>query len=283
MSLKKNKPKSSPKKDEILKAVQKGVKTVKKTTAKIKSVKPEVVKQAKEYIKETEKKVKKFSFKKFVSDLYNIMLNPVKSFQSIKQDGNYKDAIANIFLYGIITAGIKILFSISSITIPGVVISLLIMPIYVLFFAFAISGILLLFSYFTKGNMNFEVALKSVSIAIFMYPMSYAAYKLSFTFFILVILSVLLDLYVIFLIYTATTTSLNSDLKIGNIVLGIFAILIVTLNFHPNNTAYLALKNFKVAYNHEISKIMKINVDGNKVKWYNGVGKTEKVNQQIEK
>ena len=256
MTLKKVKPKTSSKKDEIIKAVKKGAKAVEVATEAVKKAKPQVVKKAKSYIDDAEKTVKKFSFKKFIADILNVILNPVKHFQMIKEDGNYKDAIANIFLYGIILGCIKILFSVTSISLIGSIISLLIMPIYAMFLAFALSGILLLFSYFTKGKMSFEIALKSVSAAIFMYPLSYIAYKISFTFFILVLLSVLLDLYVLFLIYTATTTSLNSNTKLAALVFSVFAILMVALNFNAKNTLYLSIKNYHVAYNHEIHKIL---------------------------
>ena len=167
----------------------KKTKTVKPATSKKTIIKPEVVETAKSYFKTAEKKVKKVNIEKFLTDALYMLLHPVKYFTSIKSDGNYENAIVKVLMYGLITAGIKIVFNIANITLIGAISAIILMPIYALLITFGLAGVMLFFSYLAKGDMNFETSMKAVASCIFMYPVSFVAYHLAFSYWILFIFS----------------------------------------------------------------------------------------------
>ena len=218
-------------------------------------INPEVVETAKNYFKTAEKKVRKINIEKFLTDALYMLLHPVKYFTSIKSDGNYENAIVKVLMYGLITAGIKILFNIASITLVGAISSIILMPIYALFITFGLAGIMLFFSYLAKGEMNFETSLKAVASCIFMYPVSFVAYQLAFGYWLLFIFSLILDLYVVFLIYTATTYCLKGEGTLSKVIFGIFATFVIVIHFSRSGTLYISNKNPRVAFKHHFAKL----------------------------
>lgn len=221
------------------------------------AINPEVVETAKTYFKNAEQKVKKVNIEKFITDALYMLLHPVKYFTSIKSDGNYENAIVKVLMYGLITAGIKILFNITSITLVGSISAIILMPIYALLITFGLSGVMLFFSYLAKGEMNFETSLKSVSSCIFMYPLAFVAYQIAFNYWILFFFSLVIDLYIVFLIYTATTYCLKGDINLSRVICGIFALFIVILHFSSTGAFYISSKNANVALKHHFVKFQK--------------------------
>ena len=236
----------------IIRDIERSMKNAKK---KVESVKPAVVKKAKTYFNSPEVKAKRVNIEKFITDAVYMILHPVKYFTSIKSDGNYEDAIVKILMYGLLTAGIKILFNLTSITLIGTITSLILMPISAILISFAFAGVMLFFSYLSKGEMNFETSLKAVASCIFMYPVSYVAYHVAISYWLLFIFSLVIDLYILFLIFTATTYCLKGETGISRIIFGIFGILVVLLHFSGNGSTYLANKNQDITIRHQISKI----------------------------
>ncbi len=260
MTLKKQKPKQTDNKTKILKNVEKSVKEFKRVANSVKSASPVAIKNTKEYINKTKSKIKTFNIKKSLSDIFYMLRHPIKYFSSIVSDNNFEDAIAKILLYGIITAGIDILFSIHSITLWNAILSLITLPIISALITFSLAGIILLFSYLTKGQMNFEIAVKSVASCIFMYPLSCVLYELSFSYYLLFVFSIILDLYTGFLIYSAVTFCLKGEKRIANIIFGIFAVLIIAFHFSSSSMFYLGIKNPKVVFTHSLNGIKNLNI-----------------------
>ena len=254
------------------KSVKKSPKVMKKTVASknIKSVKPakvtkpakiSTVSSVKAVFQSAEKTVKKLNFGKFFSDAIYMLCNPVKYFTEIKADGNYETAIIKVLMYGLLTAGIKILFNIANITLIGTISALILMPIYAIFIVFGLAGIMLFFSYLAKGEMNFETSMKAVASCIFMYPLAYVAYHVAFSYYILFFFSLMIDLYIVFLIYTATTYCLKGEKGIANVIFSIFTLFIIAIHFSNSGAMYVATKNPKVGFKHHFAKIQKAQKD----------------------
>ncbi len=239
------------------KNVKKEPKISKKVEQTIKSVKPAVVETAKTYFKTAEKQAKKINFEKFLTDAIYMILHPVKYFTSIQADGNYENAIVKVLMYGLLTAGIKILFNLTSITLIGTISALILMPIYAILITFALAGVMLFFSYLAKGEMNFETAMKAVASCIFMYPLSYVAYQIAFSYWILFFFSLVLDLYIVFLIYTATTYCLKGEQGISKVIFTIFALFVIGIHFSKSGAMYISTKNPNVGFRHHYRKIQK--------------------------
>ena len=251
---------STSTKSNILREIERGMQSAKK---KVESVKPAVVKKAKTYFNSPEVKAKRVNIEKFITDAIYMLLHPVKYFTSIKSDGNYEDTIVKVLMYGLLTAGIKILFNLASITLIGTITSLILMPIYAILITFALAGVMLFFSYLSRGEMNFETSLKAVASCIFMYPLSYVAYHIAISYWILFIFSLAIDLYILFLIFTATTYCLKGETGISRIIFGIFALFIIALHFSSNGAIYLTTKNQDVSIRHHISNIPNLSTNPN--------------------
>jgi hypothetical protein len=188
-------------------------------------------------------KARRYGITKFITDAFDIALNPVKHFGGIKADGRYDDAILKILMYGLAAAGIKILFSIADITFLGAVTAAIVMPVVAVFISFGLAGIMLFFSFMTKGEINFEAALKSVASCIFLYPIAYAAYQLAFAYWMLFFFSLAIDLYIVFLLYVATTVALKGEDGLARMVFGIFAAALVWLHLSGGAETYMMYKN----------------------------------------
>lgn len=230
---------------------------MKKTSAKNSVISQEVVQTAKNYFKTAEKKVKKINIEKFLTDAFYMIVHPVKYFTSIKADGNYENAIVKVLMYGLLTAGIKILFNIASITLIGSVSAIILMPIYALLITFGLAGVMLFFSYLAKGEMNFETSLKAVASCIFMYPLAFVAYQIAFSYYILFFFSLVIDLYMVFLIYTATTSCLKGEENLSRVIFGIFAAFIIILHFSASGALYVSNKNPRVAFRHHFGQLQR--------------------------
>ncbi|MCR5506276.1 MAG: hypothetical protein K6F04_00310 [bacterium] len=254
MAIKKVAKKNLKKASKTIKEVEKKVKS---TVNKVKDSSPEVISTAKTYFKSAEKQAKKIKISKFITDAVYMLLHPVKYFTSIEADGNYENAIVKVLMYGLITAGIKILFNIANITLLGTVSALILMPIYAMLITFALAGVMLFFSYLAKGEMNFETALKAVASCIFMYPLSYIAYHIAFSYWILFFFSIMIDLYIVFLIYTATTYCLKGEKGIANVIFCIFTLFIILIHFSASGAMYVSTKNPKVGFKHHFAKMQK--------------------------
>ncbi|MGN0929638.1 MAG: hypothetical protein ACI4N3_03280 [Alphaproteobacteria bacterium] len=228
---------------------------MKKTTAKKSVVNPEVVETAKNYFKTAEKKVKKINIEKFLTDAFYMLLHPVKYFTSIKADGNYENAIVKVLMYGLLTAGIKIIFNIAHITLVGAISAIILMPIYALLITFGLAGIMLFFSYLAKGEMNFETSMKAVASCIFMYPLAFVAYQIAFNYYILFFFSLVIDLYIVFLIYTATTSCLKGEENLSKVIFGIFAAFVIILHFTSSGALYISNKNPRIAFKHHLGRL----------------------------
>lgn len=232
--------------------VKPAVKTKKATDDTLKGV-------AKGYMKSAEdkmKKVKSLGIKQIIKDLIDMILNPVKCFTSIKEDGNFHDAVTKILIYGVLAGIIQCVFGLGHISLISSLYSLIAAPIYALLIAFAIAGVLFLFSYMCKGEMKFETSLKAVANCMFIYPLSTALYQFALTYWMLFAFSLMVDLYIVFLIYVAITSCLKASKNVAHIVFGVFAAFVIILHFSSQSLFYLARKNPQVVSKHFTNQII---------------------------
>jgi len=202
------------------------------------------------YFKKPAMRPKAVNLERFLTDMLRVMMAPVKFFGSIKSDGKYEDTIVKILIYGLIAAGIKILFSIASITVLGAITSALLMGVHAILVSFGLAGMALFFAYLAKGEMDFEKSFKAVASCIFMYPLAFTAYHLAFAYPVLFFLSIMIDLYLVFLMYNIVIYALKGNSNIAHMVFGIAAAFIVILHFSDAADGYLMSKNKDVVIAH---------------------------------
>ncbi|MDR2098864.1 MAG: hypothetical protein LBO78_02455 [Rickettsiales bacterium] len=215
----------------------------------------DAIASAKSYFKQNVAKARRVNVEKFLTDAFSIMLHPVRYFASIRTDGNYENTIVKVLLYGLVTAGIKILFNIGSITFVGALASAAVFSVSAVLITFGLGGIMLFFSYITKGEMNFETAIKAVAGCIFMYPVAYVAYHIAFAYWVLFFFSIAIDLYIVFLLYVATTYCLKGEVEIARIIFGIFAAFVIAFHFSDGGARYVWNKNPGIGFKYQLNKM----------------------------
>jgi hypothetical protein len=223
----------------------------KKRSAKVaKERGPFVQISASRYFKKAQAGVSRVNVAKFITDMAGIILNPVRFFQGLSSDGGYGDAIFKVAMYGLMALGVNILFNLSSITLVEAAYGVVAFSVAGVLLTFAFAGLLMLFSYLSKGEMDFEIALKSVAACMFMFPVAYAAYHLAFGYWTLYYLSLVIDLYIVFLIYTAVIYSMKGESGLSKIIFGAAAAFLLIVHWSGSVPAYLMLKNPRLVAGH---------------------------------
>ncbi|MCL2439530.1 MAG: hypothetical protein FWD15_03380 [Alphaproteobacteria bacterium] len=200
------------------------------------------------------KRVEKMNVKKFASDAWNALMNPYKFFNNISSNGNYSDAIVQALMYGMIAFGLHIVFNIASITVLDAAAAIIAFAAGSVLLLFSFAGILMLFSYAAKGSRDFEIALRATAAAMFMYPLAYAAYNLAFTYWLLVFFSLLIDMYVVFLIYVATEYAMKGDVRLSRVAAAVCAALVFFFHVNSMSNSYMFYKNQQLSLKHAIGK-----------------------------
>ena len=189
----------------------------------------------------------------FITDMGKLLISPVRFFANIKLDGKYEDTIVKTLIYGLLAAGIEIVFNISTISLLDAMISALLLSVGAVLASFALAGIALFFSYLAKGEMSFERAVKAVASCIFIYPLGYLLYKISFAYPILFFASLGIDLYIVFLLYNLVIYALKGYRGVARATFGIFAAFVIVIHFSKSSSGYLMLKNHNVAMSKVLS------------------------------
>ncbi|MDR1691399.1 MAG: hypothetical protein LBR35_00990 [Rickettsiales bacterium] len=231
------------------KAAKKGFNQVKKETiAHGKSV----ASQTKDFAN----KASKYEWKNFKSDAVNALRNfwesivsPKKQFDEIKQNGNYDNEVVKTGIYGVFGAIIAIAatllfghFEVSTL------LKLIYIPVGAIIFLFTFAGLVNMFSFFCKGDVNFEVALKTMADKMYILPIVILINILSFKYWILIITSLAVDLYILYMIYAFVMYGAKGNKKLTQSVFAIFALLTLLVYLSSHIDLWLALKNPQVVF-----------------------------------
>ena len=136
--------------------------------------------------------------------VYMILARPERFFKKIVVDGSLEESMIKAFLYGLI-GGIAILainltFG-ARLTLFGAFAELVIYPMAAVGVLFVFAGLMMMFSEIAGGSRDWELAVKSVSSIFFMYPVVLILDSLAFNCASLWIISIIVDGYVLFLLY----------------------------------------------------------------------------------
>jgi len=246
-------------------------KTIKKVEAELKVAEKKAVNAAKSFAKNAPKlaeKAQKYTFSKALKDIkklwvegIQLIISPKQYFGNIKATGDYSDSIVKALAYGLIGAGISVLFALLGGEGLGSLFRLIFIPLGAVFLTFSLGGILSLMSYICGGKVDFEIAVKAVASKIFLYPIVILINTFAINYYILAGVSFLVDSFVLYLVYSAVMHCFSPKPHTTRVVFGIFGALLVLMYLSDSSMLWLSLKNQTIVAQHYLSSLLGNDVD----------------------
>ena len=188
----------------------------------------------------------KKKFKGAFKRLRNLIINPKRYFTKIVADGNMEESMLKAFLYGLLGGGLVLLIRLlggATITLGAVFTAAIIVPVLAVALLFVMGGLMMLVSEITGGERDWEIAIKGLASIFFIYPVILVLNALAFNCTSMWVISLLVDIYILFLFYNISLYCMRG--KRGNvmIVIGILALFMITVYATDYRIGWFMLKN----------------------------------------
>lgn len=184
--------------------------------------------------------------KNWLSHIWSIISEPRQFFTKIVADGNLEESMLKSFIYGLL-GGIFVLIikliSGSTVTLGSVFSALIIIPVLAVTLLFIIGGLLMLISEITNGERDWEIAVKGLASVFFVYPVILILNALAFNCTSIWIISLIVDGYILFLIYNIGLYCMKGKKNHLLLVIGILALFVLTVYITDYHIGWLMLKN----------------------------------------
>lgn len=176
----------------------------------------------------------------------DILINPKRYFTKIVADGNMEEAMFKAFIYGLIGGCLVLLLRLiggATITISAVFTAIVIVPVLAVALLFVMGGLLMLVSEITGGERDWEIAIKGLASVFFIYPVILVLNALAFNCTSMWIISLVVDIYVLFLFYNIALYCMRGKKVNVIIVIGILALFLATVYATDYRIGWFMLKN----------------------------------------
>ena len=188
--------------------------------------------------------------KNWFRGIKNVIVNPRRFFSQIVADGDIEESMLKAFIYGLLgglaVLGIKLIGG-ATITINSVFTAVVIVPVIAVALLFIGGGLLMLVSEMTGGERDWEIAIKGLASIFFIYPVILVLNAVAFNCLSMWIISIIGDLYVLFLFYNIALYCMRGRRAAVIVVVGIFAIFMVTVYLTNYRIGWFLLKNTSAA------------------------------------
>lgn len=188
--------------------------------------------------------------KNWFRSIKDIIVNPRRFFSKIVADGDIEESMLKAFIYGLLggllVLGMKLLGG-ATITINSVFTAVIIVPVVAVALLFVGGGLLMLVSEITGGERDWEIAIKGLASIFFIYPVILALNAAAFNCLSVWIISIVGDLYVLFLFYNIALYCMRGRRAAVTVVVGIFAIFMITVYLTNYHIGWFLLKNTSAA------------------------------------
>ncbi len=188
--------------------------------------------------------------KNWYRGIKDIIVNPRRFFSKIVADGDIEESMLKAFIYGLLgglaVLGIKLIGG-ATITINSVFTAVIIVPVIAVALLFIGGGLLMLVSEMTGGERDWEIAIKGLASIFFIYPVILVLNAVAFNCLSMWIISIVGDLYVLFLFYNIALYCMRGRRAAVIVVVGIFAIFMVTVYLTNYRIGWFLLKNTSAA------------------------------------
>ena len=184
--------------------------------------------------------------KNWYRSIKDIIVNPRRFFSKIVADGDVEESMLKAFIYGLLgglaVLGIKLIGG-ATITINSVFTAVIIVPVIAVALLFIGGGLLMLVSEMTGGERDWEIAIKGLASIFFIYPVILVLNAVAFNCLSMWIISIIGDLYVLFLFYNIALYCMRGRRVAVAVVVGIFAIFMLTVYLTNYRIGWFLLKN----------------------------------------
>lgn len=190
-------------------------------------------------------------FKRAIKHVRDVIINPHRFFTKIVADGNMEEAMFKAFLWGLLGGllvfGINMLTG-ASFTFGALFSALVIAPVMAVGVLFVMGGLLMLVSEITGGERDWEIAIKALASVFFMYPVILGVNALAFNCTSIWVISMLVDLYVLFLFYNIALYAMRGNRGNVILVIAMIALFLVTVYSTDYRMGWFVLKNNSAAF-----------------------------------
>ena len=188
--------------------------------------------------------------KNWCRSVKDMIVNPRRFFSSVTPDCNAENSMLKAFAYGML-GGLLVLGSQlmggAQITINSLFIAAVIIPVMAVTLLFVFGGLLMLVSEITDGERNWDVAVKGLASAFFVYPLILLVNSLAFNCISLIVISIIGDAYILFLFYNIAVYCMRGRRTAVIVIVGIFALFLATVYLSDYMAGWLLMKNTGVA------------------------------------
>ncbi|MBO4480516.1 MAG: hypothetical protein J5742_02725 [Alphaproteobacteria bacterium] len=188
--------------------------------------------------------------KKWYNSTKDVIINPRRFFSKIVADGDIEESMLKAFIYGLIggvlVLGLRLIGG-ATVTINSVFTAIVIVPVVAVALLFVGGGLMMLVSEITGGERDWEIAIKGLASIFFIYPVILVMNALAFNCISLWIISIIGDLYVLFLFYNIALYCMRGKRGAVITVVGIFALFLLTVYLSDYHIGWLLMKNTSAA------------------------------------
>ncbi len=186
------------------------------------------------------------SIKKTLKHIKDLLINPKRYFTKIVADGNMEESMLKAFIYGLLGGGLVLLLRLiggATITIGAVFTALIIVPVLAVALLFVFGGLMMLVSEITGGERDWEIAIKGLASVFFIYPVVLVLNALAFNCASMWIISLIVDIYVLFLFYNIALYCMRGKRSNVIVVISILALFLITIYTTDYRIGWFMLKN----------------------------------------
>ena len=176
----------------------------------------------------------------------NVIVNPKRYFTKIVADGNMEESMLKAFLYGLLGGCLVLLIRLiggATITLGSIFTAIIIVPVLAVTLLFVMGGLMMLVSEITGGERDWDLAIKGLASIFFIYPAILVLNALAFNCTSMWIISLLVDIYILFLFYNISLYCMRGKRGSVILVIGVLALFLLTVYATDYRIGWFMLKN----------------------------------------
>ena len=191
-------------------------------------------------------KTPKIKKRSWLAKLTDIFFKPRYFFSRIVADGKMEDAILKAFLWGLVGGIVVLILNLvrgDTFTIFSLFKSLIIYPVLAVILLFVFAGLMMLVSEVTGGDRDWEISVKGIASMFFIYPLALILNSIAFDCTSMWLISVIVDLYMLFLLYNIAVYCLHGKKVSVLFVLMVCAVFLACLYMSDYRNVWFMVKN----------------------------------------
>ena len=182
----------------------------------------------------------------WIAKLGDVFFRPRYFFSRIVADGKMEDAILKAFLWGLVGGIVVLILHLirgNVFTIFSLFRALIIFPILAVIVLFVCAGLMMFVSEITGGDRDWEIAVKGIASIFFVYPFALILNTLAFDCTSMWLISVVVDLYMLFLLYNIAVYCMHGKKISVLFVSMVVALLVACIYMSDYRTVWFLAKN----------------------------------------